>query len=332
MLRMIADADRGVSLRLERLEFSRLGWAFAISLAVHLTGWGVYSGGTKLGLWEKLHLPAWVQKLTQPIAQLFQAPTKPLFQETEPPLMFVNVNPDTATTEPPKDAKYYSNLNSKAANPKPEHDTDAPEFPGQQDLVPETENVPRNNFDRLQPVAPARKPQEAEEPEKRKPTQAPGDLALAKPDLNPRRDPGDAEKERPRRLSQVDPSKFNRPPAEMMRQKGGVRTELTSPSLDTKSTVTGNYDWLFIQAVKSRWLDLLEGREMARGYVRLKFKLHHDGKVTDMTVLENTVTETLSYICQASILQLVPFDPWTREMRQVIGRDYRDITFTFYYY
>lgn len=331
---MTAPGNSIASLRLERLETSRLAWAFAISLALHLGCWGIYTGGKKLGVWEKFHVPAWVQKLTQPIAKLFNTPPKPLFQETEPPLMFVNVNPDTATSEPPEKAKFYSNLNSKAANPNPDRDTDTPRFSGNQEFVPETENIPRNNFDRLQPVAPPQKAQEAEQPQKTKPTQTPGDLALAKPDPNPRRDSGEAEKERPRRLSQVDPSKFNRPRSEMMKQSGGVRANLDSPSLDTKSTVTGNYDWLFIQSVKSRWFDLLAERDYpaADGYVRLQFKLHFDGRITDLTVRENKVSETLALLCQKAVLDPAPFDKWTKEMRLVIGKDYRDITFTFIYY
>ena len=332
MLPMTAPGNSNASLRFERVEFSRLGWAFAVSLALHLACWGIYSGGKKLGVWEKMHLPAWVQRLTQPLAKILKTEPKPLFQEQEPPLMFVNVNPVTATPEPPEKAKFYSNRNSKAANPDPANEND-PKLSGAQEFVPETETTPKNSFDRLRPVAPEATPQTPEGP-KPKPKQSPGDLALAKPETNPNTEDKEPQKERPRRLSQVDPSKLNRPPSQMMKQKGGVRAQLDAPSLDTKSTVTGNYDWLFIQAVKSRWLDLLAERDYqaADGYVRLRFKLHYDGRITDMSVQENKVSETLCLLCQKAVLDPAPFDKWTTEMRRTIANEYRDITFTFIYY
>jgi len=296
---------------------------------VHLLCWGGYTVGNKYEIWDKLTLPAWVKKLTPALFKKPE-PAQPI-PESEPPLVFVNVNPDTATPEPPKNAIYYSSLNSKAANPEPERETEKPKLTGPQEVVPETETVERNNFDKLQPALPVQEPQPEERP---KPKEAPGDLAMAKPELNPRPETGQAERERPRRLSQVQ-QPAGRLPSQMMNQEGGVRRQLDSPSLDTKSTVTGMYDALFIQSVKARWLDLLDSRDNAsapRGHVRLQFKLHYDGRITDMNVIEHTVTETLSLICQKAVLDPAPFDKWTREMRMLIGKEFREIKFTFYYY
>ena len=326
---MIAHRAPASSLRLERLDSTRLIWALALSVAVHLLCWGGYTVGKKYEIWEKITLPAWVKQLTP---ALFKKP-EPAAQppESEPPLVFVNVNPATATPEPPKNAIYYSSLNSKAANPEPERDTDKPKLTGQQEVVPETETVERNQFDKLQPALPVQEPQPEERP---RPKEAPGDLAMAKPELNPRTEPGKAERERPRRLSEVQ-QPAGRLPSQMMKQAGGVRAQLESPSLDTKSTVTGMYDALFIQSVKDRWLNLLDSRDHSaapRGLVRLQFKLHYDGRITDMNVNEHTVTETLSLICQKAVLDPAPFDKWTKEMRMLIGKDFREIKFTFYYY
>jgi hypothetical protein len=135
-------------------------------------------------------------------------------------------------------------------------------------------------------------------------------------------------------LSQVK-QPAGRLPSQMMKQDGGVRANLDSPSLDTKSTITGMYDAYFINVVKDRWLNLLDSRDNAaapRGHVRLQFKLHYDGRITDMIVIEHTVTETLSLICQKAVLDPSPFDKWTREMRLLIGKEFREIKFTFYYY
>ena len=60
------------SLRLEQAEFSRLAWAFAISLAFHLLVFGTYHTGKKYHLWQNLHWPAWLQPpkfLTELIVQ-----------------------------------------------------------------------------------------------------------------------------------------------------------------------------------------------------------------------------------------------------------------------
>lgn len=328
---MTAHRATATSLRLERLDSTRLIRALALSVALHLLCWGGYTVGKKYEIWEKLTLPAWVKKLTPALFKKPEPASPP--QESEPPLVFVNVNPDTATPEPPKNAIYYSSLNSKAANPDPALDTEKPKLSGQQDVMPETETetVARNNFDKLQPSLPAQEPQPEERP---KAKEAPGDLAMAKPELKLPTDPGSAERERPRRLSQVK-QPASRLPSQMLKQDGGVRAQLDSPSLDTKSTVTGMYDALFIQSVKARWLDLLDSRDNAsapRGHVRMQFKLHYDGRITDMLVIEHTVTETLSLICQKAVLDPAPFDKWTREMRMLIGKEFREIKFTFYYY
>lgn len=114
----------------------------------------------------------------------------------EPPLMFVEVTPEQAVKEPPKDAQYYSALSSKAANPDADKETNIPKIEGQQDKVVKT-------FDTLNPqtppVQPAPLPQPKEEPKeqpKPEPTPQPnapqdqtkpepsrkvGDLAFAKP-------------------------------------------------------------------------------------------------------------------------------------------------------
>lgn len=331
---MTGERSNGISLRLERLDTSRLVKGLVISVLIHLLCWGSYTTGKRYQLWEKLAFPAWVKKLTPALFNKPLFPNQPV-REQEVPLMFVNVNPTTATPEPPKDAKYYSNLNSKAANPEADRDTDTPKLTGKQEHVPDTETVERNKFDRLRPVPPTEQLQpEPEERARSKPEVKPGDLAMAKPELNPRTDTGNAEKTRPRRLVDVSPDKFKRPPSQMLKQEGGVRHRLDSPSLDTKSTVTGQYDYFFIQAVKERWLTLLDERNNVlegRGHVVLHFKLHYDGRITEMNVDQSTVSDTLGIICQKAVLDPAPFDKWSKEMRLMIGKDFREITFTFYY-
>ena len=63
----------------------------------------------------------------------------------------------------------------------------------------------------------------------------------------------------------------------------------------------------------------------------VQFHLNHDGRITEMKVLDNTVSETLSLLCQKAVLDPAPFDKWPREMRLMVGAEFRRITFTFYY-
>ena len=107
------------SLRLEQAEVSRLAWAFAISLAFHLLIYGSYHTGNKYHIWHHLHLPAWVHapKFLTELIKPKQSLVPPRRRE-DTPLIFVNVSPAQATAEPPKEAKYYSDKNARAANPE----------------------------------------------------------------------------------------------------------------------------------------------------------------------------------------------------------------------
>ena len=144
------------SLRPEQAEVSRLAWAFALSLAFHLVVFGGYHTGQKYHLWQHLHWPAWLQppKVLTKLFKKKESPPQPLPQDT--PLMFVNVSPAQASAEPPKDAKYYSDKNARAANPEPDKITEVPKITGKQPEVPKTEDVPREKFTPLQPSRPVR--------------------------------------------------------------------------------------------------------------------------------------------------------------------------------
>jgi len=66
--------------------------------------------------------------------------------------------------------------------------------------------------------------------------------------------------------------------------------------------------------------------------VTLRFHLNYDGRITDMEVLENNVGDLLGYVCQKAIEDPAPFAAWPSDMRRMVGMNYREITFTFYYY
>jgi Rps23 Pro-64 3,4-dihydroxylase Tpa1-like proline 4-hydroxylase len=264
-------------------------------------------------VWQRLHLPAWVHFLEAKIQ-----PAQPLVQETEP-LVFVEVNPEQTTADAPKNTKYYSSQNSRAANPEADRDTNVPQLNGKQTEIAKTEDVTRPNFSKLQPAT----PQVNQQPEARRPMLEPGDLTLAK--LEDFR-----QQERPRTLQQA-----HRLPGQQMKQEGGVHRQALVPSFDVKATPFGAYDAAFIEAVTQRWYDLLDSRQFARdrsGKVILRFHLNYDGRISDMNVTENTVGDVLGYVCQKAVMDPAPYAKWPTDMREMMNSDYREITFTFYYY
>ena len=64
----------------------------------------------------------------------------------------------------------------------------------------------------------------------------------------------------------------------------------------------------------------------------LQFKLKPDGSVIEMQTTDNSVGELLGYLCQEAIEEAAPFAKWPPDMVRMIGANYREITFTFYYY
>ena len=310
----------GVSAQLDSLRFSspemrRLGLALALSLGLHLLVWGGYEAGKQLGVWQRWHWPAWLDHLA-----IMKVVRQPVRQNNEEPLMFMEVA--QPATEAPQNTKYYSSQNSQAAD-QANRDLNIPQLNGKQTEVAKTENVPRPEFNKLQPAtaAPQQKTQTAEQS---------GDLTLGKPENSqPQEQP------RPRTLQQAREQQTRQMPGVQMKQEGGTRRSALVPSFDVKATPFGAYDQAFIEAVTQRWYDLLDSRQFAMdrtGKVMLRFHLNYNGSIDDMKVLDNTVGDVLGYVCQKAVTDPAPFAPWPGDMRRMIGADYREITFTFYYY
>jgi outer membrane biosynthesis protein TonB len=326
-----------MSLRPGRLEYKRLVWALIISILFHAMCFGGYE-------FSRTILPGWlahIKMLAALAEQLKKKPAPPVQPQhlSEPPLMFVDVNPAAATPEPPKDAKFYSAQNSKAANPDLA-DSDIPKITGHQEHVVKAEDVPRTPAP-LRPNAPqvpqpeAQKSTEPQQPEKEKPKPPVGDLAMAKPDTKPKTEPGKEEHTRPKTVveAKTREAQRNQVTGEKMKQDGGVRRHLDISSFDAKATLAGAYDQALIDAIQQRWDYLLESRQFAMdrtGKVVVEFTLHYDGRVSDVRIDETTVGDTLAYVCRLAITDPAPYLAWPGEMRREIG-DTRPIRFTFFY-
>jgi hypothetical protein len=228
------------------------------------------------------------------------------------------------STEAPDKTKYYGAQNSRAANPDANRDANVPKLNGTQTDVPKTETVPKPDFNKLQPAS---RPMNSE-PAQPTPAIEPGDLSLGKPQ--------EQTPPRPRTIQQaLAQSQPHHLPGVEMKQDGGVPNVKLSASFDVKATQFGQYDSDFVDAVTYRWYSLLDSQKFAldrTGKVMLRFHLNYDGTITDMTVLQNTVGDLLGYVCQKAINDPAPFKPWPEDMRRLVGQNYREITFTFYYY
>ncbi len=317
------------SLRFGRRESERLVVALLLSLFAHLGAWGAYEAGKKLGWWNSAHPAARLHpaaKLNPPPAP---AATPPAVQDSDPNV-FVDVS--HADADAPKQTKFYSNKNSRAANPDAGN-ADAPKLNGSQKDVPKTEDVPR--LAKLQPSMPPPQPQFAQVEPEAKP-QTPGDLFPKQPKKTaPSPAPApQPQPERPRTIKQALAQR-DQLPGQQMQQAGGVPRHALWSSLDAKATPFGDYDRAIIEAVSQRWYDLLDSRRFAQdrtGKVILKFKLKSDGSIIEMQTLENTVGELLGYLCQEAIEEAAPFAKWPPDMVHLIGSNYREVSFTFYYY
>jgi hypothetical protein len=325
-----------IPLRSEQAETSRLTWAFAISLALHLMSGGIYYAGHEYGWWKNLHWPEWLRSSNM-LAELIRKPQpQPEEREIEVPLVFVEVTPEQATTEEPKKTPLYSNKNSVAANPEPK-DADVPKIDGKQTEMVKTEDVPRQKAFPLNPTPPPAEINKEEHSEtKPKPTFTPGDLALAKPEDRERKDEGQSEQVRPRTLrearAQLPPG--SQLPGPKLKQKGGVRN-LGKVRLDVQGSLFGDYDARLIYAVQRCWDDLLESRQFAgeqTGKVTIRFRLYSDGTIQQVTESESTVDSVLTLLCRMAIEHPAPYDPWPNELRHKIAENYRELTFTFFYY
>jgi outer membrane biosynthesis protein TonB len=328
------------SLRFSRRESERVVAALLLSLLAHLVIWGGYSAGHKLGWWQKLHPPAWLQRVVK------KNPLPAQTVQNIEPTIFVDVS--HADTEAPQQTKYYSNKNSRAANPDAAS-ANVPQINGKQKDVPKTEDVPKvaskptaapksddpPQLTKLQPSMPPPQPQvAATEPDET--PQKPGDLDPIRPKKTtpPAKQSPQSQPERPRTLRQALAQR-DQLPGQQMQQAGGVPRRALWSSLDAKATPFGDYDRAIIEAVSQRWYDLLDSRRFAQdrtGKVILRFKLKTDGTIIEMQTLENTVGELLGYLCQEAIEEAAPFAKWPPDMVRMIGANYREISFTFYYY
>ncbi len=317
--------------------------ALIISLLIHLTVFATWKWGRTEEWWRNFNFPAWMHltpKLLQPMtAKKTALVPKPQPQPSQ--LVFVDVDPALAEATPPKAPKFYSANNSVAANPNPKNEP-IPEIRGSQDKVVKTTENTKLKPQPLRPSPPAR--ETANTPEAKaapKKAYTPGDLVMAKASEKAQDKNGQSDAEtgaeaqpepvhqRPRTIAEAKAQHGML--GDKSRQEGGVNRHRIQSSLDAMKTSYGDYDREFIDAVQTRWYQLLEDRATSPGKVVVEFRLHPNGRITDLNMAQNEVSDLLGLICQQAIFDPAPYRPWPEEMRRDIPKEYRDVTFTFIY-
>ncbi len=317
---MVVDHTERVTLRVGRRELNRFAWALGVSVGFHLLFWGGYAMAKFLGI----AIPSWVQRIVTPLPPPAEAKAQPAVRE---PYIFIDVRDAQSVVEPPKNAIRYSDRNAVAANPDENKDSNEPKIVGEKNELQKTEDSSRRNkFDQLMPDPP--KPEPESQPN---PKINPGTMTVAKADIRPPQ-----ERQRPRTIAEAMRQK-NLTPGRRSQQEGGARMR-PNASFDVKATGFGAYDRMLIDAISSHWYNLLDSLSYdnyQQGKVVLQFDLNYRGEVTDVRILENTVTDMLALMCEKAIRDPASagngFGPWSREMRLAVGSDSRRITFTFYY-
>jgi len=315
---MVVDRTGKVSVRIGRIEMTRLGWALVISLVAHLFLWGGYAAAKHYHLLSLLRLPNWLDHLVS-----VPPPQPPQQQASHEPYMFIDVRDYQSVPEPPKDAIRYSDRNAIATNPDEPKDKNEPKVEGEKNEQQSLEDANRRNkFDQLMPDPP--KPEPETQPEA-KPN--PGTLKIAKAETQPPQ-----ERKRPRTIREALLQKAQTPGRKT--QRDGGASHRGHLSYDVKVTGFGAYDRLFIDAVTTRWYDLLDNLSYdnyQQGKVVVQFTLNYKGEISNVRIADNTVSDMLSLMCEKAIRDPAPFGEWTKEMRLAVGDDTRRITFTFFY-
>lgn len=343
---------------LDRLRQQPVLKAFLVSLIAHLVLFLALEFAREFRLVEKL-------RSVPMLRSLMGAELRP--KSTDTPLVFVEVDPASVTDLIQEDTEFYSDVASRAANPEVGQE-EAPEVLGSNEESTSVAEIRRSEEDGNAELT-AEQDNEAFLPEEAtEETAAPEDPEIPDPqNLNPLEGAPNEPEFNESALSSTqpgtDPSEqsldvpevieespsFRRPrtlkeararqrqrmlEARKMRQEGGSPEYAEKSSLSVRVTGFGAYDRIFIEAVDNRWKQLLAENQYAMnraGKVIVSFRLHDDGRVSQIDVAETTVGEVLGLLCRRAIVDPSPYRPWPSEMRRTIGATFRDIRFTFYY-
>jgi len=275
----------------------------------------------------------------------------------EPPKEFMETDASQPTGEQPKNARYYSDKATVAANQENASGKkgESPYLEGKQARMMSTENVAPQLGGNPVPASPPSPPPSApikaqtspqaaskSEPPKMIPEQGlkiveEKKLAMTTPDeMSPPREatPPTPVRPRPSESAGTPPSDRELAALKSKLVVSGV-TKIGIDAFNVETSPMGAYDKQLIKAVQSRWYALINKNQLdtdGEGTVVVQFQLLEDGTVQGVKTKESTVGVVLSSFCELAILQSAPFEPLPEGLRILVGNAPREIDFTFQYY
>ena len=359
--------------------------AVLLSLLLHLLafgGWQYRATLAKLPLFSLLtklvhvaHPPE--RPAPQPIQTLtfVELATPPDTKKTKEAQQFMETDPSQVTGEKPKDAKYYSDKSTVAANPNnPTGKTgDTPYLDGAEKHAPSTLNVPTQSGVSAplirQPGSPSTPPSAARPaskaaeaapepkpvPPQPKVQEQPKDAAplglkmveeqkvamAQKPVVQPQVVTGATVPEVPAVAGSPGSPAIASDPGVAGREIVARKSHLTVAGVSRNGVAAfgvaespfGAYDKKLIKAVQSHWYALIDhyGIYESADVVTVKFQLLDDGQVRNVSSTDDAQSRILSLFCEKAIIDSGPFDPLSDDLRALIGKEPREISFTFYY-
>jgi len=258
-------------------------------------------------------------------------PTITFVQEPAPQRQFIETDTSQVTGEEPKNARFYSDNSTMAANPQNPSgkDGDTPYLDGSETRMLSTANV------RPQPPGAPAAPPATPQPVTQKPAEPVKELAATGMKVV------EEKKETPEEKPVTPPARKTVAGSNSRRELAAAKSRATSlgvrrlgvEALNVASSPFGAYDKALIYAVQSRWYEVLNTQRMDThtGTVELKFDLLADGSVANMEMKANSAGPALGLYCQKAVVESAPFAPLPEDLQRLIGGDSREIIFTFYY-
>ena len=132
----------------------------------------------------------------------------------------------------------------------------------------------------------------------------------------------------PRKRLTLSPDLVHGP---LMRSKSSASRRGTI-SLDATFSQFGEYEQQFYAAVQAGWYEEINFHQPIDTSARVvvQFRIHADGTIDEVKVLDSTATKIATLICQTALTKRSPLRPWTKEMVKVFGQE-RVMEVTFLY-
>jgi hypothetical protein len=285
-------------------------------------------------------------------------------KETEAARTFMETDASQVTGAKPKDAKYYSDKSTVAANPKNPtgKEGDTPYLQGTETHAPSSIDVPtpsgvpqplivQHGSPGVAATAGNPAPPAPKTPPQPKVAESPKEVAATGLKLVEEKPLAMASKP----AEQTEPMSGRTVPEAGVAGAPAIMTEPGVPGRElvarkAKLTATGisrtgvaafgvlaspfgSYDKKVIKAVQSRWYALIDrfGMYERAGLVTVHFEMLDDGQVQNVKITDNTVGQILALFCEKAIIESGPFDPLPDNLRALVGKEPREASFTFYY-